>query len=100
MQVASEADAHPHHSPVMPRLQQDLPARAAHEVLAGPAPPRAPCAVEMRTRPPVRSREPGPGRRDARGSVDDQAEHAVRAGTLAQCLQGTRHPRADHRRST
>ncbi|MEX5269658.1 hypothetical protein [Kocuria sabuli] len=37
-----EVDAYLHHSPVLSRLQRDLPARAADEILADLAPPRTP----------------------------------------------------------
>lgn len=66
-----EVDAYLHHSLVLPRLQRDLLAQAANEILADLAPPRAPYAAEIRTRPPARAREPDPGRRDGPAPPDD-----------------------------
>ena len=47
-----EVDAYLHHSLVLPRLQRDLLAQAANEILADMAPPRAPYASEVLDGPP------------------------------------------------
>lgn len=49
-----ELDAYLHHSLLLPRLQRDLLAQAANEILIDLAPPQAPYAAELlegRTRP-------------------------------------------------
>lgn len=49
-----EMDAFLHHSLVLPRLQRDLLAQAANELLAEQAPPRAPYAADiLRRRNPI-----------------------------------------------
>lgn len=42
-----EVDAYLHHSLTLPRLQRDLLAQAANEILANMAPPRAPLSTDM-----------------------------------------------------
>ena len=42
-----EVDAYLHHSLVLPRLQRDLLAHAANEIIAEIAPPRAPLASDI-----------------------------------------------------
>lgn len=44
-----EVDAYLHHSLHLPRLQRDLPAQAADEILAETAPPPAPYAADVRS---------------------------------------------------
>lgn len=66
-----EVDAYLHHSLVLPRLQRDLLAQAANEILADLAPPRAPYAAEVRGHLSARAREPDPGSRDGPESPED-----------------------------
>lgn len=42
-----ELDAYLHHAVVLPRLQRDILAQAANEILADLAPPRAPFAADL-----------------------------------------------------
>jgi len=59
-----EMDAYLHHSLVLPRLQRDLPAHAANELIDRMAPPRAPYAADLPER-----RAP-----DAEGPDQDEPE--------------------------
>ena len=56
-----EVDAYLHHSLLLPRLQRDVLAQAANEILADLAPPMAPYACEVRdekTDPPAQEAAP------------------------------------------
>jgi hypothetical protein len=49
-----EVDAYLHHSLLLPRLQRDLLAQAANEILAEIVPPRAPYAADLGPEDPSR----------------------------------------------
>ena len=92
-----EADAYLHHSLLLPRLQRDLLAQAAHEILAETTPPRAPYASD------VLSRRAFPGehvRPRAQSCPAQDADAMDRDHPGAPDGQGHRRPRGrDHDRS-
>lgn len=59
-----EMDAFLHHSLVLPRLQRDLLAQAANEILAEQAPPRAPYAADILRRRNSPPDQPKPDERE------------------------------------
>ena len=63
-----EVDAYLHHSMVLPRLQRDLLAHAANEIIAEIAPPRAPLTSDI-----IRSE-------NAAAACSGRDEHASFAG--------------------
>lgn len=67
-----EVDAYLHHSLLLPRLQRDLLAQAANEILIDIAPPRAPYTADLSPDRPFSAE--GPGLQDPRRPSEEAAD--------------------------